>query len=156
MKRGAAAAAVMVLAALTACDDAPTQVPPGIRDQLTSRIVAIAENDRAFKANVSTDADSIACAAEVFGTDPASPASADQVTVAYAHVVCSVVKPDLPTAAGMPVAVAFTDPPSIRFPTDGDQYPSSVRAIIPERLWDKAFAGPTNPDPLRTPTRSAS
>jgi len=81
---------------------------------------------------------SFACAAHVFGIDPSTATSAQDVKAVYAWVYCEETLPShlLGDQIFVPVAIHLATPPTIEIPEDGDDFPGSVAKIFPAELRD--------------------
>jgi hypothetical protein len=125
----------------------------GFNDELSDRAQAVLEKQTPTDLElISTLPDHgtpgpprVLCTAEVFGTDPSEPEKIEQVRVMYAHYLCALVQRGLPwdyaTRSTGPVVITLTDPPTIQIARSGEGYPERVRAMIPDNLEPKAFAG---------------
>ena len=104
------------------------------------------------------DGHELRCVAKVFGYDPPSATTIDDVTAIYAHRMCAAVGPGL----AWPDAIRETGPVAVRLgvpdelvmpeklvPDDTEvSYPERIRAVIPARYHNDAlaFADFVNPD----------
>lgn len=102
------------------------------------------------------DGHELRCAAKVFGHDPPDATSIDDVTAIYAHRMCAAVGPGLTWPAAIresgPVVVRLGVPDELVMPekpsADADlRYPDRVRAVIPARYHEDAFAFADYVDP---------
>jgi hypothetical protein len=92
------------------------------------------------------------CGADVFGIEPATATTVEEITTAYAWAVCEWRTPVVPpaTAADQPVAglstpiVVHLDPTRWELPLDGAAHDPSVRRMFPRDLWEPALRGGTS------------
>jgi hypothetical protein len=88
----------------------------------------------------------LACAVEPLGTAPTATAPTARVQTAYVWAVCGSISE--PSEIALPVAVHFTQPPTVEVPRDGARNGPDPERTFPRRLWDLAFDGPANTDSL--------
>ncbi|MFI7423391.1 hypothetical protein [Nonomuraea sp. NPDC049684] len=86
----------------------------------------------------------VVCAVEPFGTDPPDAAGLAEVRWVYARHLCAIVGESrdwaMSVRASGPIAVRLGVPPQVKVPAAGPGYPERVRALIPARYHDEAFA----------------
>lgn len=87
----------------------------------------------------------VICAAESFGTDPAGAERLEDVRVIYAHYLCALVESgtqwDFASRSSGPAVITLTDPPTVRIAQSGEGFPDRVRAMMPDNLESRSFAG---------------
>lgn len=87
----------------------------------------------------------VICAAESFGTEPPGAKRIEEVQVIYANYLCAATVKGTPwdyaSRSAGPVVVTLSDPPAVAIPESGEGYPERVKALIPDNLEAKAFAG---------------
>lgn len=141
---GALVAAAVVAPLQTTDDD--------LMRQLSARVVAILEQASPAQhhdhGHDVAEGDIVMCAAEAFGFEPQTARSATDVQVVYATYFCASAKPGTPwdfaSRISGPVAVTLVNPPTVRTASAGLGYRDGVKALIPARHHDQAFAGFTD------------
>lgn len=87
----------------------------------------------------------VICAAEPFGTEPATAERVEDVRVIYTHYLCALVQAGTPwhyaSRSSGPAVITLTDPPTVQIAQSGTGYPDRVRAMIPDNLERRALAG---------------
>lgn len=129
-----------------------TLQPNGLHEQLAARAQAVLEQRPPAELElhdkhghvVSHDA-KVICAAESFAMEPATAERIEDVRVIYAHYLCALVEKGTPwdyaSRSSGPVVITLTDPPTVQIAPSGDGYPDRVRAMIPDDLEPRTFAG---------------
>jgi hypothetical protein len=99
----------------------------------------------------------VICAAESFGTEPPGAQRIEEVRVIYANYLCAAAVQGTPwdyaSRSAGPVMITLSDPPTVTIAESGEGYPERVRALIPDNLESRAFAGFVDkgrPSALRT------
>lgn len=160
--RWVAAAAVALVATGMVIGGALLAADPALDDQLTRRAVAALErpqptvavhgHNKSANPNRRTDIDGyeLACVAKVFGHDPATATTIDDVRVIYAHRTCAATGPGLAWPSSIretgPIAVRLGVPDTLVLPEKAlpDQadasYADRIRAVIPPRYHRQALA----------------
>lgn len=89
--------------------------------------------------------DKVICGVHVFGTEPANPATVDEVSVVYGYYFCAMGSPGTPylmsSRADGPVVVRFGPPPVVTIVRSGPNYAERVRALMPDEYEDQCFGG---------------
>jgi len=118
--------------------DDGTQLSPTLRRALGDRVVQVLELDRSARRPVLDTADQIVCAARVFGSEPLAVKSADEVSAAFARILCVQVQPDGTAGERVhaPISVQLRPSVLVRCPRDGAAYADDLDRIFPERLHD--------------------
>jgi hypothetical protein len=89
------------------------------------------------------------CTVELYGVDPATATTVDQVRMAYGYHLCALGSRDFdwesaPKLVG-PIVVDYASrPPSVRVVESGEGYPERIRQLIPERFQRQAVHGFTD------------
>jgi hypothetical protein len=140
-----AVSGLTVIIALSSGCSAPERTQPSaaVAEALAQRVVHLMEDN--FAEEIAPHhAGSLACAVHVFGVDPSTAASANDVSIAYAWVYCEerLRGPLLGDQVSVPVAIHLTATPSIDMPSDGEEYSSSVAKIFPSDLRSTATYPP--------------
>lgn len=112
------------------------EVPVSMRTVLDARVVAVAEQKNADMCTALGPGVtcSVTCTAHVFGMEPRTASTADEVTTAYTRLSCQDHDSEgIDSAFEMPVAVMFGPPASIQAPADDGLHPD-IADIFPARL----------------------
>lgn len=128
--------------------------PVGLQQQLADRVETILERispaEHHSHGHEVSQEDHIICAAEPFGVEPKTAKRIEEVHTIYAYYLCAAGEPgtewDFSSRISGPVVVTLTEPPAVRIAESGAGYPDRVRAMIPDELEAKAFAGFSDPD----------
>ncbi|NUT37124.1 MAG: hypothetical protein HOV79_29045 [Hamadaea sp.] len=116
---------------------------------LSARVVAVLEQSSPAQhhdhGHEVAEGDKVMCAAEAFGTEPPTARRVAEVQVVYATYFCASAKPGTPwdfaSRISGPVAVTLANPPVVRTAQAGLGYRDGVKALIPARHHEQAFAG---------------
>jgi hypothetical protein len=168
--RWAAAAGVAVVAVGVVVGGVLLMREPSLDEQLSRRVVAALERATPTAApahahnqpknptrRTDIDGNELTCVAKVFGHEPSTATSVNEVKVIYAHRTCAAVGPGLLWPESIretgPVAVRLGIPdelvlPEKALPDKGDvAYADRIRAVIPKRYQKQALAYPDFVDP---------
>lgn len=131
----------------------PRKLPEPFREQLASRVVDALEHDPTFRAEPGHPDLWPVCVASVFGVEPDSADTVDEVRTIYSLVDCKWLREadaakgnadsvtDPAAAASMPIAVRLGPPVTYQTPESGEGlYPDSIRRIFPKPLQAAAFS----------------
>ncbi|GIJ46309.1 hypothetical protein Val02_31950 [Virgisporangium aliadipatigenens] len=108
--------------------------------------------------------DPVYCTAEVYGFEPASAASTEEVTKVYGYYLCAVQQENrpwdyAPKLVGPIVYEPRLDPPGVHVIEGGDGYQERLRALLPEEYRKRAtvgFSDGRNINDVRTRYQAAS
>jgi len=156
----AAVAVVGVLYSLSERSPAPTAGPgpSTLNDRLAAQIVTTLEkatpaqhqahghHEIASAAPEGKKPDAVYCTAEVYGFEPATATSTDEVTKVYGYYLCAVQEEGrpwdyAPKLVGPIVYEPRTDPPGVHVIEGGDGYPDRLRALLPAEYHQRAAVG---------------
>lgn len=125
----------------------------GLDDELSARAQAILEQQAPADlelisiqhgAAVPTEG-RVLCTAEAFGSEPSDADSVEQVRVIYARYLCALVQRGTPwdyaTRSSGPAVITLSTPPAVQLARSGEGFRDRVRAMMPDELEAKAFAG---------------
>lgn len=167
--RWMAAAGVAIVAVGVVVGGVLLSAEPSLDEQLARRVVAALERadpesppmhghepaDPTRRTDI--DGHELRCVAKVFGHEPPSATSVDDVRVVYAHRTCAATGEGLAWPASLretgPVAVRLGMPdtlvlPEKALPADADaSYADRIRAVIPRQYQAQALAYPDFVDP---------
>lgn len=134
----------LIIALSSGCS-APERAQPSVAvaEALAQRVVHLMEDN--FAEQIAPHhAGSLACAVHVFGVDPSTAASANDVSTVYAWVYCEerLTGPLPGDQVSVPVAIHLDATPSIELPSDGEEYSGSVAKIFPSDLRSTATYPP--------------
>jgi hypothetical protein len=159
----AAVAVVGVLYSVSERSPAPTTGPgpSTVNDRLAAQIVTTLEkstpaqheahghHEIASAAPEGKKPDAVYCTAEVYGFEPATATSPEEVTTAYGYYLCAVREEGRPwdyaqKLVGPIVFEPRTDPPGVHVIEGGDGYQDRLRALLPEQYRQRATVGFSN------------
>ncbi|GIJ48208.1 hypothetical protein Val02_50940 [Virgisporangium aliadipatigenens] len=156
----AVTAAVLVLAGLYALIGRPDGEPAAplatgsLTDQLAARVVtelekATPQQHTDHGHDLGGRSGGLVCVAEVYGVEPATAGSVDEVTRAYGYHACAFTKDGYPfDVAPKLVGPIVVDgaPFAVRAITGGEDFRERVRAELPAEYQERAFKGFSGPE----------